>query len=87
MRRTPIACLLAEGGGKWIPWKARYRVNSWYSPIPGKRRAPWQRFTGAPIRVYADRRIQDDIAKLYTGRVTRERVSKAVMRRIMRELR
>lgn len=41
----------------------------------------------APIRVYADRRIEDDIFEKKIGRKTRERLSKSMYRKVSRAAR
>ena len=50
VRRVPIACCLEEGGS-WIPWRIRY-LNA--SRLHGRR-------VRAPIRLYANGLIEDDI--------------------------
>ncbi|UTY50428.1 hypothetical protein [Sinorhizobium fredii] len=42
------------------------------------------RKAGAPIRVYADRWIEDDIAAKFLGRVRRERLSRKDFRQVVR---
>lgn len=42
------------------------------------------RVANMPIRIYADRSVQDDIAASFTGKVRRERLSKRDFRAVKR---
>ncbi|ASP84164.1 hypothetical protein CDO26_05800 [Sinorhizobium meliloti] len=42
------------------------------------------RKAGAPIRIYPDRWIEDDVAATFTGRVRRERLSRREFRQVVR---